>query len=52
MNPYKNKTGVKIRLSSSSLHSKRNDNLQLTTQQINRIKTAIQGTTNKAIRNS
>jgi len=41
VNAYKNKTGVKIRLSSLSLHSKGNDNLQLSTQQINRIKKAM-----------
>jgi len=31
----------KIRLASSSLHSKGNDNFRLTTQQINRIKKAM-----------
>ena len=40
INAYKNKTGVQIRISNTSLHSKGNVSLQLTSQQINRIEKA------------
>jgi len=38
VNAHGNKTGVKIRLSNSSLHSNNNVTFRLTAQQINRIK--------------